>query len=288
LFGNTAGLMNNINGYLNVSKAKPDQKITNNKSTHKLKTKQYLIVGYPYQESTIRNVITKYNQLIEDDEFSYPTAEYEDKIYSRHINQPQKYIPEIGKLLPDNIANIIKGYYNASFEVKFVFMWRNYHIPNDLVKQKEFFSNYWHCDQRNTDLLKLFIPLCEITDDTGPSYVMSQQRTNEIIKSGFGSRTEYGITTDELEDPKHIVKVKGKPGLAYFANPQLCLHRASNPTKGNFRDMLCFVFAPSSKPFDQNWLSNYIQDSKSRYGEIFKVNKKKLVVLYRKRATYSK
>ena len=76
---------------------------------------------------------------------------------------------------------------------------------------------------------------------------------------GFKGRHDYGLPIEVVEDPKHVVKLVGPPGTAVLCNPQLCLHRADIPAKGQIRDIIEFRFRPSNKPLDENW-NNTIEE----------------------------
>ena len=166
---------------------------------------------------------------------------------------------------------IIEGYYGGHFKVTRIAMFRNLHTPKEIESTKETFSNYWHCDARDLKYLKLFVLLKDVTDDDGPFHIISQQRTKQLMKMGFGTREDYNVSEQELEDPEHTLKVVGKTGMAYFANAQLCLHKAGMPSENHHRDVIQFVFEPSDEPLGENWIERFKQDTK--YGKETYFNK---------------
>ena len=260
LFGNTAGVRNNLTGKSIIKESRE----TNDPRVNQLIKKQYVFLEKQFDVTLIESVISKYNDLIENDKTSYVTGEYEGKVFSRHILEPEKIIPELNDLITDDIRKMIQLYYNGSFQVADLSLWRNYHVPNDLINKKELFSNYWHCDNRSPKYLKLFVPLHDIKERHGPFHAMSRQRTKEMMKRGFGSRIDYNLPDNVINDPNHVIKAISKKGDAYFTNPQFCLHQAGNPDSGCIRDILVFVFSPSSIPLPNNWIDEYSPDKEYR------------------------
>ena len=134
LFGNTIGIKNNINGFIqmrNYSKKIPSD-IINDQSVQDFRKNHIFIFQNIYDDSLINKIKTKYDTLIENEKYSYPTAEYDGKVYSRHIHQGEKHIPELEMLITKDISNLIRGYYSREFEIKTILLWRNYHIPKNL------------------------------------------------------------------------------------------------------------------------------------------------------------
>lgn len=259
IFGNTAGARNNLSG--TMSGVKSSQKI-DNELVSELKRKQHLLLEQPYDNVLIKKIISKYSDMIEKEDFTYGTGEYEGKAYSIHIQKPHKNIPEVGHLIEGDIVKIIEGYYGGPFKISRIDLWRNLHTPKEIESTKETFSNYWHCDARDLKYLKLFVLLSDVTENDGPFHIISQQRTKQIMKMGFGTREDYNVGEQELEDPEHTLKALGKTGMAYFANTQLCLHKAGMPSKNHQRDVVQFVIEPSNESIKENWIEGFSQDTK--------------------------
>tara|TARA_B110000438_G_scaffold209326_1_gene201209 strand:- start:5650 stop:6528 length:879 start_codon:yes stop_codon:yes gene_type:complete len=261
IFGNTVGVKNNLSGSLkSIQKNSSDLNVKNRSQISELIKNQVLLLKNPYDSELIEIIREKYNNLIGDTKTSYETGVFEGKAYSRHINKVQDHIQELPQLITDDIVEIVQGYYQGNFNVRYIGAWRNFHVPKDIEEKTELFSNNWHCDNRSTEYLKLFVTLEDITDDDGPFHIMTQGRTKQLMKKGFGSRVDYNLSDEVINDPEYITKVTGKKGLAYFGNPQLCLHKAGTPTDGRKRDIIAFVFGPSTDPLSKNWFNNYEQD----------------------------
>ena len=260
LYGNTAGLRHNILGSLTKLKTKQQkQKLLSSDAISYLNEFGYVKLDNLYDQNMIQKFIESYLKLIEDDRYSTIRTEYKGKVYSRYVNMIYKQIPEIKNFLTDKLIRIIKDHYGGKFQVHHVLAWRNYHVPEELTKEKEMFASHWHCDGRDTTRITLFVNLCDVSENTGPLHVQSINRTKQLVKMGFKGRRDYGLPIEVVEDPKHVVKLVGPPGTAVLCNPQLCLHRADIPAKGQIRDIIEFRFRPSNKPLDENW-NNTIEE----------------------------
>ena len=260
LYGNTAGLRHNILGSLTKLKTKQQkQKLLSSDAISYLNEFGYVKLDNLYDQNMIQKFIESYLKLIEDDRYSTIRTEYKGKVYSRYVNMIYKQIPEIKNFLTDKLIRIIKDHYGGNFQVHHVLAWRNYHVPEELTKEKEMFASHWHCDGRDTTRITLFVNLCDVSENTGPLHVQSINRTKQLVKMGFKGRRDYGLPIEVVEDPKHVVKLVGPPGTAVLCNPQLCLHRADIPAKGQIRDIIEFRFRPSNKPLDENW-NNTIEE----------------------------
>ena len=263
LFGNTVGLKRNVAGGLQKGNIQKDLKDKNPKA-YDLVQNQFLLLNKIFDDETIKAIKSKFDSLIENEELSVPTSHYDGKVYSRHIKNPEKNIPELKNLLTEEIYDIIKGYYGKDFSVKHVNCFRNYHIPPEISSSQEIFAEHWHCDRRNISEMKLFVCLSSVTEDDGPFHVQSQDRTQYLMNKGFGTREDYNIQNEVLEDPTFVKKAIGPAGTAYFGNANLCLHKAGIPTVGHSRDLVNFVFVPSNKPLSDNWEENVV-DTLDKY-----------------------
>lgn len=260
IFGNTIGVSNNFKGSLKNAQGGSIIEDADDARINELRTKQYLVLSDHYDKKLIDTIRIKYNELVENDETSYTSSVVDGTYYSSHISKPHKKIEGLSELITDDIKDIVKGYYQGNFQIKHIAAWRNKYVPKEIEAKSELFSNHWHCDNRSTEFLKLFVPLIDLTDDDGPFHIMSQQRTKLVMKMGYGTRDDYNLDDKVINDPNEIKKITGKAGMAYFGNPQLCLHRAGIPTYGHWRDMIDFVFAPSSSPLSDNWFENFQPD----------------------------
>jgi len=262
LFKNDAGLRHNILGKISQLKTKKtiDVKAENTKISE-LDEKGYASLGIPFKTSDVENIISKYKQMIEDDEHSVIRTEYKKKVYSRMISQVYKKIPQIANLLTDEIKDGLKQHYKGNFQVHHVLAWRNHHVPPEIIEEKKLFASNWHCDGRDTSRVTLFINLSDVTEEHGPLHVQSKQRTKELIKMGFRGRHNYNLPEKVMEDPNYVVKNIGPPGTSVLCNPQLCFHRAGIPGPNKIRDIMEIRFKPSNRPLDKDWIDKIDEEN---------------------------
>jgi len=175
--------------------------------------------------------------------------------YSWYIAELATVIPEIEALLTPGLVASIEEYYRAHLAVKAVKCWRNLHVPPEAYREREVYSNRWHCDAtRPPGLLKLFYLVDDVCDEDGPLLVQPRPRTRELVRMGFGGRNDYRLTEGVMEDPKHMVKLTGPAGTVALYTTTRCLHRASRPREGRHRDIIQLQLVPSTQAFSPGWL----------------------------------
>ena len=259
IFGNTIGIKQNIVGLVNRDFGKSDPNLKDsNPLAYQLRKDHFIMLGQPYDDNLIKKIKTKYERLMNDKEFSKDVSVHDGKVYKKKLITPEKDFPELVELLNEEIFSIVKGYLNSNFSIKNIDCWQNRFVPPEIGNKKEMFSNYWHCDRRNTDEIKLFVFMSDITEDDGPIHVVSKERTRELIDMGFGTRENYNLSTEILEDPKYVSLAIGPIGTAFLANPTVCFHRAGEPSPGHQRNMIDFCFTSSKDPLPENWI-DYVE-----------------------------
>jgi len=263
LFKNTAGFTKNVDGAVTQTKFKKTQsksmmKEQENPLVSEFRTQGHTKLGCIYDPSLIERIAWKFDKIIEDEKISHPvsTAIYDGKVYSREVPLIHKHIPEITNLIDKNVIDFFEQYYGGPFKILDLNAYRIYHIPNDIAERQYFYSNDWHCDGQNTTWIKLFVYLTDVSDDDAPFNAQSIKRTKELLKMGFGDRTNPKLSKEILEDPAYSIRYTGSKGTTLVCNTELCLHRATIPAKGHFRDLVMFVFAPSTEPLSDNWTSS--------------------------------
>ena len=103
-------------------------------------------------------------------------------------------------------------------------------------------------------VLRLFVLLCDgVTKYTGSTRFLNIKKTKSILrKIGFWNRWLLSKKIKEwLNDEENIQFFEGNFGDIAIVNPQHCLHAASIPENGNYRDILQFEIYPSKKSFDK-------------------------------------
>ncbi len=255
-YGNLSGFKNNIKGKRKLTKSLNQAEVESNLQVQELWSKGFLKLGEPHKKSDLEAIRSKYNKMIESDEFSFVRTQYKGEAYTREILNASKNIPELASLLNNDIIDLIEQYYDSHFEVISVICWRNYHVPPKIVEETETISNRWHCDKQNTDYFSLFVLLSDVTEEDGPLHVQPIDRTKYLIKNGFGNRHNYNVSPELLNNPKYVTKATGPSGSSFLVHTEFCLHRAGIPSHGRFRDIIQFRFSPSKKPLQNDWINS--------------------------------
>lgn len=259
-FKNTAGFRHNMMGRETEKKLMQIKKEfqvrdPNNPAISSLKKNGFANLKYLFDENKLHQIITKYNKLIDDDDYSFIRSKTSDgNVSSRMINKAFEVFPEVKDLITEDIVKMIEDYYKSHFQIIHVMMWRTYHVPEKLNLEKEQYGSNWHCDGDNTTITTFYTNMTNVDESDGPLHFQSIDRTKELIKKGYKSRHDYNLSPQVLEDPDLVLKHTGSKGSTVWVNTQFCLHRAGIPEPGHYRDMLQLRFIPSEEALHNDWL----------------------------------
>ena len=253
IFGNDAGLKENLIGKREVSKAssRSSGAPTHSKYSELLLKDGFVVLGKIFDADLILKIQTKFRALI---------VKEEEKNKKKYINFPEiaKQIPEIEHLLTPEISKTLRSYYQGSnFWLMSVQAWRNYHWP-EAASNKDINSNLWHNDATPTNILKLFIFLSDgVSKNNGATRILSITDTKKVMRGGYFNRKFiFGIAKRIVKNEANINYMEGSTGTAFIFNPQLCVHGAGVALPNSFRDALCLQFAPTAVPLDSNWVND--------------------------------
>ena len=155
--------------------------------------------------------------------------------YCRAVDAVQ--LPELHLLVTSEIRALVAAFYGGEPKVLLACARRTEHIPPDIAREYDIYSNSWHCDNEPSDRFKMFVALSDIDEASGPLHLLSRPRTRAILGKGFKSRDDYAIAVEEIEDPADLELFTGGVGSVMFANVTQCLHRAGVPSCGHCRDI---------------------------------------------------
>lgn len=151
------------------------------------------------------------------------------------------------KLFPEEAKNAIQDYYGSHFKVVGIRAYRNYHVSDSEINQDQLgaLTQLWHLDSFSPSFLRLFVPLNDVTEESGPTEYISERDTSKIL-SKF-SRKEYSLQPDNVEKEVDVKNFTVEKGSCYLLNVFQHLHRAQSQDSGHHRDIVVFNIVPDVK-----------------------------------------
>lgn len=170
---------------------------------------------------------------------------------TRFLLEPEKIIPQLGALLTDDVCRTVAAYYECGLRVESVRIWRNHHVPDIDGNTDDRFSNTFHHDNCPVSGLRVFVLLSDgVSRETGAFRFHDRQTSERLVRSpGFFHRNMMtrGMRR-RLLDKRTLRYFEGDAGDTCIVNTQQCLHAASVPREGSFRDILQFEVYPDAGP----------------------------------------
>lgn len=258
LFGNFIGYWNNVLpllqiGFQRMRSAKPEVSENVLHSAHDLRDNGFLMLSrktaYGHLESIgmLSSIAKKCDELMNGYDGIF--ARVKGRIFN--IYRPLERIPQLRHLITEQIDGIIRAYYQSSYKIKTVQVWRNQHIPHSDPQSDAGIANAFHNDGcRRTDL-RLFVLLTDsVSRETGALRFHDRTATRRIATQlGYFSRSKQSRRVKQLLlDPATLRFFEGDIGDACLINTQECLHASSIPKAGSFRDVVQFEITPSIRP----------------------------------------
>ncbi len=156
-----------------------------------------------------------------------------------------KITPEMLKILKsilqsdlDEQIKLIESYYNQKLVLTFLTISRNY--PSS--KTNETYSNFFHTDGYAYNMFKIFINLHDVGIENGPLTLVKKKYSKDFLKKlNYKNRNSYNKDKLNINDEIFFNNV-GKKGEALLCSTTELIHRAGDPTPGNYRDMIFFNF----------------------------------------------
>ena len=138
----------------------------------------------------------------------------------------------------------IENYYNHKMYLINASVRRNFSLNLDNDHKIKYYSNNFHVDYYLINYFKIFINIHDVDEDKGPLELFSKKNSKKFVKKGnYKDRNNYSIKA--ITDC-NLIKNIGKTGDAFVCSTPQCMHRASSPKNGNYRDMLFLTFAVTS------------------------------------------
>lgn len=273
LFGNTTPAVNNISGRLAFMRptVRFGTGVFRSARAREFRRSGIAVLGIPFDQNLINEIAGFFARMIEDDRHSSPFAErpvtlarIANRSYGRKLHDPRS-VPKLEALMVPDIIERLEDHYGAHFRIVTVEMYRTYHVEPHIHAQVDAYSCWWHCDQRPTDLVKLFVNLSDVDAGAGPFMAATKAMTAQLLRSErFHRRHEAAFEPNERDlTSGRVVALTGPAGMTMLCNTQECLHRAGVPQPGRHRDLLQFMLISAGTRLKPGWL----QSIEPRFGQ---------------------
>ena len=131
----------------------------------------------------------------------------------------------------EHLKSDLFAYFQSHFKVFYPICWRQYPISNTDIK-RNVYSNLWHCDSGKTSIITAFILLADVTENNGPTNIISKQDTKKALSMGYINRDNYGKSKNFFKNEADIFKCTGKAGITFVSrgpgatNASIAIHSA--------------------------------------------------------------
>tara|TARA_R110002074_G_scaffold402247_1_gene605685 strand:- start:259913 stop:260815 length:903 start_codon:yes stop_codon:yes gene_type:complete len=164
-------------------------------------------------------------------------------------NELTERVPEVMEFVRSNlICNIIQDFFKSAFHIDQIVYRMTTYVPDEILQDKEIYSNFWHCDSSPTSELALFVNLVDVDENTGPTNAISKVKTKLLVRKHFSERNSFDPFAAYVDDERDVTRFIGPAGSVLFAQTTRCLHRASIPDPGKVRHWLSIRLYPKNAP----------------------------------------
>ena len=250
IFKNDSGLISNCIGRLirkrDSRKAKKygfireDNEIANNLVRHGFYTSNE--ITHPETINKISTIWDKYAngiELPEDGRLQLSSADQGEEL--------KDFIPLLEDLISEDVQKTLESYFNSYFQIINYHIYRNRKPPSMREIDSYGATANWHNDRSTHESIKLFFMLSDVNKDNGPMQTLTKEDSKKVIRSKCFSYPDIsGKTRDYINNNCNILSLEGKAGSLFYALTNDCLHRATIPDEGTYRDLIVFYITSSS------------------------------------------
>jgi hypothetical protein len=199
----------------------------------------------------VTGVSDSFDDLIRIDEACDDRAPLPHRWVHRYLRDAHLQIPDLPRLLTEEVARVIEATYGCPFRVRSVRAYRNTGLAG-LDPSVELYANHWHLDPEVTCDLRYFVYLSDATVDSGALETIDRPSTRLVLRSGYIDRNHVLGRSRRLLGERSVVH-DGARGTGILLDAQRVLHRAGTCLPGRHRDIVQFWIAPSPVPLPADW-----------------------------------
>ena len=149
----------------------------------------------------------------------------------------------------------LETYFNSKIVPAMIHLRRNTYYKK-IDASHEHYSDNFHNDAYVLTHFKIFFNLMNVNESNGPMHIVSKANTKKFFKKiKYKDRSNY---KQNFFDTDLLYSNIGKKCETLIFDPTQCLHRATIPSEGNYRDYLTitFVCLPKNKPITDKLINN--------------------------------
>lgn len=242
LFGSYIGLDKFLIGYTKILyHGKKRLRFQKSSGLEQLLSQGYVKFDSPIDEVKLNSCYSEIKEKLDDQNNVIKlsnTDKFKGEGFKKLLKNPDK-INGIYDLIPQHVFDILVEFYGTEKFHIIPEVWRNFHVPNQIIKDNEILSDRFHLDANDYSLLKLFILVHQVDNTLGPYTFIDKKNSKKFIRSReYISRNNY---KEEVLD-QCAIKVTGDAGMYVLGHNAFCLHKAGIPSEGKFRDIIQFKF----------------------------------------------
>ena len=252
-YGNSAGLRNNFGAYSELRNLR--------KAFTKIDSMSFSDYGSVQANRLTENGYIVIDDLIEPTKISAAVACCKKIFQTPKMHVAEKHgamfhainpteVMEFQNLFSSKLRGILENYYKCAYRINTVRVWRNIHVESADQERDDIFSNTFHHDACKATSLRVFILLKDnVNRDTGALRFHDKANSMNLIRKNYFSRySQNNKIIERLIDPSSLKYFEGDAGDCAIVNTQECLHAASIPGLGSYRDILQFEVYADSGP----------------------------------------
>ena len=149
----------------------------------------------------------------------------------------------------------LETYFNSKIVPAMIHLRRNTYYKK-IDASHESYSDNFHNDAYVLTHFKIFFNIMNVKESNGPMHIVSKKNTKKFFKKiNYKDRSNY---KQNVFDTELLYSNTGQKCETLIFDPTQCLHRATVPSEGNYRDYLAitFVCLPKDKPITDKLINN--------------------------------
>ena len=122
------------------------------------------------------------------------------------------------------------------YSIDYFTSYKNCYI-NPIVRVNGYYANHFHIDKPySRNMLKIFIPMDNIDENSGPLEIINKVNTQNILKRKIA-----------ISSSPKILFTSKKENRILLMQPNICLHKAGIPFKRKYTKLIMLQLNPSCK-----------------------------------------